>query len=162
MMQRVLRLALPLVLLATASCSSSSHEHEPEQTGDSGNAIGCQNDPRVKQFAAGLKAQSASGKFSAEIVNAEPSPPRRGAGELGMNSWKMKLLLDGQPVGQDVAVTTFMPDHGHGSPKVPVVSAEGDGSAKVDTLFFFMAGVWEITFTPKSAREPAIITLCVQ
>lgn len=162
-MKRSLLLALPLVLTMIVGCSDSGQDHtDPEPSSSSSGAVGCAADPRVKQFTAGLKTQSASGKFSAEIINAEPSPPRRGAGDLGMNVWKMKLLMDGQPVGQDVTVTTYMPDHGHGSPKVPNVTAESDGTAKVDTLFFFMAGVWEITFTPKAAREPAVFTLCVQ
>ena len=167
MMSLVRRLAFPLALVATVAlsgCSSSEpddHHPPPGNTGDGGK-LSCMTDPRVTQFAAGLKASSADGKFVVEIVNAEPSPPRRGAGEAGMNVWKVKLTRDGQPLAEMPTITTFMPDHGHGSPKSPVMQQNPDGTLTVNTLFFFMAGVWQITFSPTSAREPATFSLCVE
>lgn len=160
-----IRALLPIVLLTAAGCSSSSGAETSEPAGDAGPSIGCATDPRVKTFAANLKATSADGKFVIEILNAEPSPPRRGAGDAGMNVWKVKVTRDGQPVTEQPTVTTYMPDHAHGSPKVPVVVPNSDGTFTVNTLFFFMAGVWEIKFSPTAVVEPttlAMFSLCVQ
>lgn len=149
-----------LCFVAVAACSDKETPTDPATGSSSGQNVGCASDPRVKTFATGLQAASASGRLSAEIMNASPSPPQRGAGDAGINTWAMKVLLDGSPPQSDVTVKTLMPDHGHGSPKVPVVTPNGDGTYTVDNIFLFMGGVWEITFTV--GTESATFTLCVE
>ena len=39
-----------------------------------------------------------------------------------------------------------MPDHGHGTSVNATVSANPDGTYTVAPLYFFMPGVWRITF----------------
>lgn len=162
----VTRTLSALVVLVLAACSSSdggeNTSSSSSSSGSSSGAVGCKNDPRITTMSQGLSAKSASGAFTAEIIAADPATPRRGAGEAGMNVWTMKLSLDGQTIGDAATVTTFMPDHGHGSPKTPVIQPNGDGTAKVSTIFFFMAGVWQVTVTPNARREPATFTLCVE
>lgn len=142
-------------------------EHHPSSssgaTSSGSGGIGCTADPRATPFASGMQAKSTSGRFVAEIVNATPSPPQRGAGDAGMNSWTMKLTLDGaKPDSSAISVTTFMPDHGHGSPRVPDVTENADGTFSVNGLYLFMAGVWQITFSANGGAEQSMFSICVQ
>lgn len=148
-------------LATLGACTSHDDTHDGHDSGTTA-AVGCTTDPRVSVFAAGMQAKSASGRLVAEIVNATPSPPQRGSGDAGINAWTMKLTLDGKtPAVADIQIKTLMPDHGHGSPKVPVITANPDGTFTVSELFFFMAGVWEIIFST-NGQEPATFTICVQ
>lgn len=131
----------------------------PAVTPDGG-AVGCDNDSRVTPFATGIKATSASGNLVVELLSADPSPPQRGAGDAGMNAWKVRITTGGQTPTEAVTVTTLMPDHGHGSPKVPVLTPNGDGTFTLSDLFLFMGGVWEISFT-ESPQEIAKFSFCV-
>lgn len=160
----------PLLLLAATTLfavpACTSHDDGADHSGHDASApegsVGCATDPRVTVFATGMQAKSASGKLVAEIVNATPSPPQRGSGDAGINAWTVKLTLDGAPpAAKDIQITTLMPDHGHGSPKTPVLTANPDGTYAVNDLFFFMAGVWEIIFST-NGQEPATFTICVQ
>jgi YtkA-like protein len=145
-------------LLGVVAGCSSDNENQPTDPPPPG---GCAQDARVTPFATGMSAKSTSGKLSAEIMNASPSPPQRGAGDGGFNKWTLKLTADGKaPPAADVKVTTLMPDHGHGSPRVPTVAANPDGTFAIGDLYFFMAGVWEVTFSLD--QENAKFTICVQ
>jgi hypothetical protein len=53
-----------------------------------------------------------------------------------------------------------MPDHGHGSPRTPVLTDNGDGTFTLSDLFLFMGGVWQITFAA-GTTEKATVSLCV-
>jgi len=147
-----------LATIGIVGCSSNDHgDHHAEH--DTSVSIGCSGDSRVAPFATGMQAKSVSGRLVAEIVSAAPSPPERGAGDAGINTWTMRLSLDGAPLQGAVSAKAFMPDHAHSSPKVPVVTANGDGTHTLSNLFLFMAGVWEITLT--AGNESATITICV-
>lgn len=155
--------AVAAVLVA---CSSDEHANHGASSGtpQSDASVSCRDDSRAQVFASGLQAKSTSGRFLAEIVNASPAPPQRGPGDAGINSWTMKFALDGtEPTNGSVTVTTFMPEHGHGSPRVPAVVANGDGTYSVSGLYFFMAGLWEITFaTSGPTPERATFGFCVE
>ena len=146
---------------ALLACSGDDASGGGATTGDAGRGVGCSQDPRVKTFAAGMQAKSSSGKLVVEIVNASPSPPQRGAGDAGINAWTVKVTADGQPATGPVEVKALMPDHGHSSPKAPVIAANPDGTFAVTNLFLFMGGVWEISFST-SPQETATFTLCVE
>lgn len=156
----LLALVLGLGLLQACGDDTSGHDAHPTPA-DSGTAVGCSGDSRVTPFALGMQAKSASGKFVVELLNATPSPPQRGAGDAGVNTWTVKITLDGQPPPvSDVTVTSFMPDHGHGSPRSPLLTANGDGTFAVNDLFLFMAGVWEIRFA-HPVEGLATFSLCI-
>lgn len=161
------RKALPLLAALSLTglflaCDSSDDNPAPPAPTPSIDAggVGCDSDPRVTPFATGIKAQSASGNLVVELLGADPSPPHRGAGDAGMNAWKVRITSGGQAPTETVTVTTLMPDHGHGSPKVPVLTPNGDGTSAVSDLFLFMGGVWEISFST-SPQEIAKFTFCV-
>ena len=149
--------------LSFVGCSDADPPAQQSGNDASGPAVGCSQDSRVATFASGLSASGLAKRLTVTILNGDPSPPRRGPGEAGMNVWKVELKIDGQPVDpKDVTISTKMPDHGHGSPKVPVLAANADGTFNVTNLFFFMGGVWETTFASTKANEQATITLCVE
>jgi YtkA-like len=45
------------------------------------------------------------------------------------------LTLDAQP---------WMPSHGHGTSVVPTVTPEGGGRYRIDHVYLYMAGTWEL------------------
>ncbi len=150
-----------------AASACTSHTNDPPETTEGGTAgqVGCASDPRVSAFQPGLEAKSTSGKLVAKIVSATPTTPVTGAGDAGINTWTVNVTMEGKPaqVG-DLSVKTLMPDHGHGSPKVPTVVANPDGTITIKDLFLFMAGVWQITVVDGSAeagpQELATFTIC--
>ena len=148
-------------VLATPACDDDA-DPGPNNAGSSGQGIGCANDPRVTAFAAGMQAKSSSDAIAAEIVNASPSPPQRGPGDGGFNTWTLKLTANGAPPpASSVTVKTLMPDHGHGSARVPTVTDNGDGTYQIGDLYFFMAGVWTVSFSV-NPQDTATFTICVE
>jgi hypothetical protein len=158
---------LALVMAGALACAShSSGDPHPghEDAGTSGQ-VGCASDPRVSVFQPGLEAKSASGKLVAKIVSAKPATPVTGAGDAGINEWTVSVTMDGKPPqAGDLSVKTLMPDHGHGSPSAPTVSANPDGTFTIANLFLFMAGVWQITIVEGGVeagpQELATFTIC--
>src|SRR5262249_40017779 len=72
-----------------------------------------------------------------------PAPPARGT-----DTWSMRITDAAgttQP-GLTVGVLPFMPDHGHGTSVNASVTANPDGTYTVAPLYFFMPGVWRISF----------------
>lgn len=159
--------SLRLLLFACSACALTAcsrddeHGSGPAPSSEVVRITSCAKDPRVTPFSAGVQAKSNSGRFLAEVVSASPSPPRRGAGEAGINTWTMRFTLDQAPVTEPVTAETLMPDHGHASPKTPTVTANADGTHTVGDLFLFMGGVWEITFAT-GATERATLSICVE
>ena len=76
--------------------------------------------------------------------------PDAGAIEIGqMQGWTLTLATpDGKPVtGAVVMVDGGMPDHNHGLPTSPRVTADlGDGRYAVEGLKFHMNGWWVLRF----------------
>ncbi len=130
-----------LVALALGCGSSSGGPNNTPP--DAGDLITCQNDPRVMTYAQGLTVTSTSGTRKYVLLSANPAPPARGT-----DTWSIKITDAGgtsQP-GLTVGVLPFMPDHGHGTSVNATVTANPDGTYKVDPLYFFMPGVWRISF----------------
>src|SRR5689334_5219948 len=112
---------ISVLALGSAACDDDKDSASDGGTGQTSEGIGCTKDSRVKPFAAGMEAKSSSGKLVVQVLNASPSPPQRSSGDAGINSWTLKLTNDGQaPAPETITVSTLMPDHGHGSPRVPV------------------------------------------
>jgi hypothetical protein len=152
-------LAVSLVGAGVACSTDDKAPAAAPATHDAGE-VSCANDSRVKPFAAGMQAKSTSGKLVVDLVNASPSPPQSGTGDAGINTWTLKITVDGQTPKDAVTVTTLMPDHGHGSPMKPVLTANPDGTSTLSDLFLFMGGVWQITFT-ESPQEFATFAICL-
>jgi hypothetical protein len=156
----LISLAAMLAIMAPA-CSSGSNGGGSSGTATTQASV-CASDPRATAYAVGLSAKATDGAFAVSFVDAEPAPPSKGE-----NTWTVKIADgSGQPVsGATVAVTPFMPDHGHGSSIVPQVTPMGsDGTYQVSLLELFMPGIWQVTFTITPASGPAdtvLFTFCV-
>jgi hypothetical protein len=62
-----------------------------------------------------------------------------------MAALEIELFADGAPVeGAVVAVSAFMPDHGHGTNLDPVTEELGGGRYRADGVLLHMPGYWEL------------------
>ena len=157
----LLRLALACCTATSVSCSSSTTVDQPTDAATDAATL-CATDPRTTAFHAGISAKSSKGTFTVAIVDATPAPPARDD-----NSWNLALTdATGAPLSvATLTVKTFMPDHGHGSSIVPVVTPlAAKGSYSLSKLNLFMPGVWQITFVVSAAdgtTDTAVFTFCV-
>lgn len=127
-------------LLLSACSGGDSGSSSGGDAGASGGATACDRDTRKDVYAAGLTKAGAT--FTVKILDAQPAPPVKGT-----NTFTLQVLdASGKPVdGATVSVVPFMPDHGHGSAVVPVVTPVGtDGKYTVSKVYLAMAGLWEI------------------
>jgi len=139
---------LTVTALALAACSS------PQPA-----AAFCATDPRVETFSPGLASKGAAG-MTAKILTATPAPIQQ-----GLNEWGIELLdSGGQPVdGATIDVKPTMPDHGHGSPTVATVTAQGQGHYDLSNINLSMRGVWLVTLVIASSQgsDQVSFTFCV-
>jgi hypothetical protein len=146
------------ILGVALGCGSSSAPGPT--TPDAGDLITCQNDPRAMTYAPGLSVTSTSGSRKYVLLSSNPSPPARGT-----DTWTIRITDaagTAQP-GLSVSVLPFMPDHGHGTSVNASVTANTDGTYKVDPLYFFMPGVWRITFAvpPNQLNDVGEFFFCI-
>jgi hypothetical protein len=91
-----------------------------------------------------MEKSSGSGLFKVSYSSAvEPVPVNR------LHSWNLQVTTaDGKPVrGARILILGDMPEHGHGFPTEPEVSAGmQDGLYLVEGLKFSMPGWWVVTF----------------
>ena len=127
-----------------------------------GAAPACATDPRAEAYAAGLAKPGASGAFTFVLASAMPAPP-----SLYSNTWNVSVVDgSGQPV-QNASVTTiklYMPQMRHGSSVRPTITPNGNGTFTIASLYFQMAGLWQITITAQanSVTDSAMFTFCVR
>jgi hypothetical protein len=93
-------------------------------------------------------------------IEPEEGPPTLGA----LHSWLLTLETPtGQPVKDaTIAVDGGMPEHGHGLPTSPVVSAHlGGGQYRVEGMKFTMAGWWQLRFaiTAPAGSDSAVFNV---
>jgi hypothetical protein len=143
---------------ALAGCTSSdgSSGGVTPPPDDGGPTVTCQGDPRVDTYVANFTKASASGQMKVTLVSSDPAPP-----EKGTNTWKVKITDGGgNPVSNaPLAVSTFMPDHGHTSSVKPSAVAGPDGTYDLSNLYFFMPGVWRVTIA--NGAESVEFFFCV-
>lgn len=131
------RLSLCAALAGTMlGCGSDDHGHGGSETT-------CEEDSRDDAFVAGI-SKTGDGGYVLSILDSMPAPPIKGD-----NRWSIEVRDDsGAPVtGMTLEAEPFMPDHGHGTAVVPVVTEVGEGVYTVDPVNFFMPGYWETTVT---------------
>lgn len=155
--------ALLLGPLGGAVGCSSDDAGEETPPDEQGNVLDCSTEARAEDYAAGMRAQNASGQFVVEILSADPAPPIK-----GLNDWTLRITQGGQPYTGGLKVSAYMPDHAHSSPRVPDVTQNEDGTVTVKNIYLMMGGFWQVGFAPESASSPptapeqAIFPLCVQ
>lgn len=117
------------------SCGDDDH-HDGDES-----APACDDDVRGDDYVAGITAQGAA-QYSVALMDSNPSPPSKGD-----NIWSIELS-DAQGVaaaGMELKVSAFMPDHGHATTAIAVVTDDGDGAYTISPVNLFMPGYWEIS-----------------
>ena len=144
---------LMMIALLLAGCGSSS-SNQP----DGGEVIDCSSDPRVFTYQAGMTVASASKALTFALLQSNPGPPAK-----GNDTWTIKVTdASSQPQANlNISVLPFMPDHGHGTSVNASITNNHDGTYTVAPLYFFMPGVWRITFTTASPADSAVFFFCV-
>lgn len=86
-----------------------------------------------------------------------------GAPEINrMHSWILHVeSADGAPIeGAKILVDGGMPEHDHGLPTKPRVTAElGDGDYRLDGMRFHMRGFWEISVTVTTDKGESVVVI---
>jgi hypothetical protein len=123
-------------LLLAGACGDDHQDHDP-------NPPSCEEDTRHEPYVAGIAKTGPAG-YTLTLLDSNPAPPNKGD-----NVWTVEVT---DPAGLPVPAITvqtvpFMPDHGHGTPIVPVVTDQGDGVYLIDPVNLFMPGFWEIELT---------------
>jgi hypothetical protein len=149
-------LAGALVLSLIAGCSSQS------SNADGGDVIDCSADARVTAYSPAMSVSATSGSTRYTLMQANPAPPA-----VGVNTWTLRMV---DSSGHALANLfrpidyPFMPDHGHGSSVRPQANLNADNSYTITNLYFFMPGVWRITFSTMPDASPTnagIFFFCV-
>jgi hypothetical protein len=79
--------------------------------------------------------------LSIEVRTLPDQPPERGVASVQL------VVKDaaGMPVdGLDVAALPWMPSMGHGTSISPMSSAQGKGTYRLDNVYLYMPGHWEL------------------
>lgn len=131
-------------------CGGSGSQNSQTGGPDAGDVITCQNDPRVMNYVSGLTVTSTSGAHKYVLLSSDPAPPAR-----GNDTWKIKITdAQGNALsGLSASVLPFMPDHGHGTSVNASITANSDGTYTVTPLYFFMPGVWRISFSVPPTQQ---------
>jgi hypothetical protein len=141
MMKASLKLCCAAAMSAVACGGGDGAEPlDAGRSGDSGSGVNCATETRADIFAPGIKKTGASG-YSVELVSAQPSPPARFT-----NAWRV-WIRDPQeaPRALPPQVTPWMPDHSHGTPTKPIVTATATtGEYQIDELSLWMPGLWQV------------------
>ena len=146
-------------MLVLVACSSGA----PAVSADAGAEaafIGCETDPRALTYAANLTKLGEQGTLQVALMQAVPAPPLRGS-----NTWRVRIERAGGGAAAQPAVnvTLLMPEHGHGSSVIPVVTPQPDGSFEIAPLYLFMPGLWQAKFglTSGADTDTVVMAFCV-
>jgi hypothetical protein len=106
--------------------------------------VACTSETGVDTYSAGLMKPGENGRFNFALVSSSPAPPA-----LNDNTFVVRVTApDGTPLDGALSATLYMPEHGHSSPDVPVITFDPSTSAfTLDPMNLFMVGLWRITFT---------------
>jgi hypothetical protein len=159
-MSRLVR-TVPLAL-ALAGCDddASATSDDGAQESSTGSASIC-DDIEADEYLPGMS--KAGTAMTVVLVQSLPAPPTQGD-----NVWTIDLLDMGQMpmAGAGVTVTTWMPEHGHGSPQDPGEVEEGGGRYRVENLNLHMSGLWEITIAVTlpvgGTTDEVVFRFCVE
>jgi hypothetical protein len=152
------------VLVALIGCSHSETHPEThhQRPGDAATLMACRGRGDVLDELR-VEAELVAGRV-AELSFIEGTPTRP---IVGNNSWLFLLTVDGEPasnVASSIAVTPFMPDHGHGTPTAVGVTEGEPGQYSFEPVHTRMAGFWEIAVEVDTASLKTRFTfgVCVE
>jgi hypothetical protein len=131
-----------------AGAHEAEHEHAPAaRTGTEVAPVPAGEHPAParldpREDPAFTVAESRGGKYTVAWRALGGKVPKNEPFELEV--W---LYADNRPLpGVTLVASGWMPDHGHGMVRVPLVQDEGDGSYRVSGMLFHMRGHWKLNF----------------
>ena len=129
--------ALLSSLFIVGSCASDGDGPQDESPPS------CEEDTRDEAYVAGM-SKTGSGNYTIAINDSLPAPPARHD-----NVWTIEIRdsANAPVTGLGVSTSSYMPDHGHGTPVIAQVTEVGDGIYTLDPINLFMPGYWEVTVT---------------
>ncbi len=102
--------------------------------------LGCGSDRTSDEQENQYAVVSDNGGFSLDLI------PKASMNLVGLNRYEI-ILSDGQgaPVEQaQIAIIPWMPDHGHGTDREPIITPMGNGVYEVDDVVYTMPGLWHL------------------
>ena len=115
---------------------------------------------------AGLEKTGKQGALVFRLLDSQPGPPQKGDNTFTL---AIKNSAGVPQSAATIAVTPFMPDHGHGSPiKAEVselASPAGSGQYRASPVNLFMPGLWQITVSAQASggvRDSAVFAFCIE
>ncbi len=142
--------ALLLSSLMLAACGGTE---DPQPTR-------CELETRDIDYVPGMVAVGDDGLFEIQLDVAVPDPP-----DKGDNAWSIVLrdVASSAPVNAVLDVIPFMPDHGHGTSIIPVIT-EGvePGHYQIDLINLWMPGFWEVRFDIDAGTDLVVFPFCVE
>lgn len=121
----------------------------------------CVDEARATPYAKGMTATSAAGAFTVKLLDStftDPTGTHSEAPAKGSNVWTIEVqdAVTAAPLdGVTMVVTPRMPDHAHGSPLPVVVTSLGGGTYKLDPVYLYMVGFWQVSVELHGAVAPS-------
>ncbi len=150
-------LARPVPLLLVLGCDPADDPDAADV--DEPAARDCALETRADDYALGMRRSGE--RIAVAILEATPAPPSRGD-----NTWRVRVQDDaGLPQPVTIEVSTFMPDHQHGSSIAAQVEAtEVTGEFVISPVNLFMPGLWEVTLDLRQGdglEDAVVFRFCV-
>lgn len=148
-MRRALFVVPVLLVVGLAACSSDDDGSSSGATSGAQASTACAADNRKDVYAPGISKQAAD--LQLQITDSAFTPSEKpvvpGPVQKGMNEITVSVV-DGNGALVDnaaVSLSLWMPDHGHGSARPPVITPMGGGKYKISEVWLPMAGLWRFT-----------------
>ena len=109
----------------------------------------CDSETRDDPYAPGMIKLGPNG-YEFKLVTSTPGPPRK-----GNNTWVVQISHPAPVDGLALTVVPFMPDHGHGTAVVPVITPAASGTYSIAPVNLFMTGLWSVRITARAAAGSA-------
>lgn len=147
----------PVPLLLVLGCDPAAEEDPADDGGPV--ARDCAIETRADDYALGMRRSGE--RLAVAILDATPAPPSRGD-----NTWRVRVEDEaGHPQPATIEVSTFMPDHQHGSSiAAQVEPTEAAGEFMISPVDFFMPGLWDVTLDlvqEDGAEDAVVFRFCV-
>lgn len=120
----------------------------------------CREEDRADSYSAGMTLVGDAG-YRVELVGSLPAPL-----EKGDHEWELRVT-DAQgnlAPGLELKAAPYMPDHGHGTPRLVVPEERGDGSYVLAPVNLFMPGYWTVKvrlFEAESELDSVTFRFCI-
>jgi len=146
-MKRHISILVAALCLATVGCGGDSGEPDGHGHHHSG-------DGEHDHYTPGMERLTDAGLFEVAFYS-EPAPT------VGLHQFMLSIrdaMTEAPVEGATIAVDLSMPDHGHGSDRVPVVEVDGPGIYRVENVSLHMMGIWQIDLTIEAEAGTDTVT----